>query len=498
MDRSVDPRLPVLVGVGQLNQRVDTGDEPLEPVAMMAEALRRAGEDSGAGAGLLAAADSVRVVRSLSWRYRDPGALVAAELGAAPRQSVHSAVGGNMPQAVVNRAALDIQDGRSDVVLICGAEAWRTRTTLRSEGAKPAWTSQGDDVSPAEPFGDDQPMSHDAEVALGVFLPVHVYPLFESALRAAAGRTVAEHQRVVAELWSGFSEVASSNPAAWIQQVYSPDEIGTPGPANRMVSFPYTKLLCSNNAVEQAAGLVLCSAARAGELGVPSDRWVFPLAGADAHDTPFVSNRVDLCSSPAIRHAGAAALGLAGLGIDDVAHVDLYSCFPSAVQVAAAELGLGLDRPLTVTGGLSFAGGPWNNYVTHAIATMAGRLRADGAEVGLCTANGGYLTKHSVGLYSTRPPASGRFGHGRPQVEVDREGRRELAEDWEGRVTVEAVTVAHDRDGQPETGMVALRTPDLLRAWGTTTDADAMAAMTTVECVGRPGRLGASGDFSLG
>src|SRR5262249_22302959 len=161
---------------------------------------------------------------------------------------------------------------------------------------------------------------------------------------------------------------------------------------------PYTKLLNSNNMVEQGAGLILCSVEKARALGIPQDRWVFPLAGADAHDHWFMTNRADLCSSPAIRLAGRELFETAGVGADDLAHVDLYSCFPSAVQIAAEELGLGIDRPLTVTGGMSFAGGPWNNYPMHGIATMADRLREDTGAVGLCTANGGYTTKHALGL----------------------------------------------------------------------------------------------------
>ena len=166
----------------------------------------------------------------------------------------------------------------------------------------------------------------------------------------------------------------------------------------------------SNNSVEQGAVLLLCSVEAAERLGVPRDRWVFPHAGTDAHDTAAVSTRGDLHSSPAIRAAGRQALALAGIGIDDIAHVDLYSCFPSAVQVAANELGLAIDdaaRPLTVTGGLSFAGGPWNNYVTHSIATMVDRLRANPGDYGMCTANGGFITKHAIGIYSSEPAPDG-------------------------------------------------------------------------------------------
>lgn len=504
--KGVDPRLPVLVGTGQLSQRVDRGEPSLEPTEMMAEALRRAAADAGcpagtgtgAGSTLLRAADSVRTVGLLSWRYRNPGALVAGLVGASPRHSIVTTAGGNSPQMLVNQAARDIASGAADVVLIAGAEAWRTRTAARGEGTKPAWVREGDDTAPAEVVGSDAPLSHPAEVARGLFMPVQIYPLFENALRAADQRPLAEHQRRLAELWSGFSSVAATNPYAWTQRAYSPQEVGTVGPENRMIGFPYPKLMNSNNSVEQAAALVLCSVERARALAIPTNRWVFLHAGTDAHDTPFLSHRQDMHSSPAIRTAGRAALDLAGVGADDLAHVDLYSCFPSAVEIAAGELGLCLDRPLTVTGGLTFAGGPWNNYVTHAIAAMADVLRGDELTTfGLCTANGGYLTKHAFGVYATSPPASGRFAYANPQADVDAATRpRVLCEEWDGPVTVESFTVMYGRDGDPETGILAVLLDDGRRAWGTTTKVDAMLAMVTDDrVVGRAGHLGPDGHF---
>jgi acetyl-CoA C-acetyltransferase len=255
-----------------------------------------------------------------------------------------------------------------------------------------------------------------------------------------------------------------------------------------MIGFPYTKRLNSNNAVEQGAAVLLCSVEAAERLGIPRERWVFPHAGSDAHDAYLTSQRGDLHTSPAIRIAGGRALELAGVGIDDIAHADLYSCFPSAVEVAANELGLGLDRELTVTGGLSFAGGPWNNYVTHAIATMVGVLRADPGSLGLVTANGGFLTKHAFGVYSTDPPAGG-FRWEAPQDEVDASSTELVpAEGYDGETTIEGYTVMHDRDGAPETGICALRTPD-----GTGRTWDVLAAMEAEEFVGRPATVDAEG-----
>jgi len=223
---------------------------------------------------------------------------------------------------------------------------------------------------------------------------------------------------------------------------------------------------------------------------------VFPHSGTDAHDHYFVSEREDLGRSPAMRLAGRKALGLAGVGVDDLAHIDLYSCFPSAVEITAYELGISTDRPLTVTGGLSFAGGPWNNYVMHSIAAMAERLRAEPAAVGLVSANGGFITKHAFGVYSTEPPAT-PFQHADVQDEVDALPKRELCEEPDGEIAIETWTALHDREGNPETGIVVGRLDDGRRAIGTSQDADVLKALVTEDLAGRRARVAPDGATEL-
>ena len=476
---TLDPRTPVIVGAGQITQRAEPADA-LEPVDLIAEAARAAAEDAKAP-GLLAAVESVRTVSLLSWRYVDPAALVARRIGASPRETAVSTMGGNSPQTLVNKTALAILRGDLDVALLGGAEAWRTRMALRKHDAKPdGWTVEPEGTPPAAVLGDELTMNSPGEAARGIVMPVQLYPIFECALRAAAGRTWSEHRDHIARLWAGFSEVAAQNPYAWVQERKTAEEIRDPSPSNRMVGFPYTKLLNSNNDVDQGAALLLTSVEAARRLGVPEDRWVFPWSGTDAHDTPFVSNRLDLRSSPGMRVAGRRALELAGVGVDDLAHVDLYSCFTSAVQIAAAEIGIPLDRPLTVTGGLTFAGGPWNDYVMHSIATMVGLLREDPGAVGLCTANGGYVTKHAFGVYSATPPPQD-FQWQDCQDEVDALGQRPSVDDHEGDVTIEAYTVMHERDGSPSVANVACLLPGGARTWATSTDLDVLAAFVSDE-----------------
>jgi acetyl-CoA C-acetyltransferase len=461
----MDPRTPVLIGYGQVNQH---DDHPgVEPVDLMVAAARAAADPR-----VLEAVDSVRVVNVLSWRYRDPGLLLAQRIRAKDATTRYTGVGGNVPQSLVNQACLDIQAGRTDLALIAGAETWRTRMRLRASGAKPSWTSQDDSVPVAVGADDGVPMAGPAEIRIKLDRPAYVYPMFEQALRIASGESQDDHRRRIGELWSQFSAVAATNSHAWSREPLSAEQIWQPGPGNRMISWPYTKLMNSNNMVDQGAALLLASADRARYLQIPSDRWVFPYAGADSHDTYAIGERAEFYTSPAIRIGGRRALELAGIGIDDAAFVDLYSCFPSAVQVAANELGLPVGdptRPLTVTGGLTFAGGPWNNYVTHSIATMAERLAANPGQRGFVSANGGYLTKHSFGVYGTKPPTH-EFRWADVQPVVDREPTRAAVVEWSGVGTVESWTTPFSRAGVPEKAFLAVRTPDDSRVLALITD----------------------------
>ena len=461
---------------------------------MMAEVARLAEAD--AGAPVLPAVDSVRVVELVSWRYPDPGAAVASQLGISPRHTMATTIGGNSPQLLVNHTALAIQRGELDVALLAGGEALSTRLRARKEGVRLAWSNTDDGAAPDDVLGDARPGTNEAEMAAGLMMPVQVYPMFENALRAAAGESIDAHQVKIAELWARFSEVAASNPYAWNPGPYSADESRTVTPENRIIGFPYTKLMNSIIEVDQAAAVLVCSVEAAERLGVPQDRWVFPHAGTGASDHYFLSERADLRSSPAIRIAGRRALELAEVPADELTHVDIYSCFPSAVQIAATELGLPLDRPLTVTGGLTFAGGPANNYVLHSIATMVERLRDDPGASGLCTGLGWYVTKHAFGVYSTRPPDDG-FRHDHTQPAVDALPRREAAVGHEGPVTVETYTVMHERDGSPSNAIAACLLDDGRRAWATTTDHDALALLEAEEGCGRAATISGAGELRL-
>jgi acetyl-CoA C-acetyltransferase len=463
---------PVLVGVAQLEQRSRNPDEIKEPLDLMLDALNVAAQDAGTSR-LLREASAVRVIRGI-WSYANPAAALRDALGCSRAETALTPIGGNCVQTVLSRSALDIQRGHTDIVLMTGAEWGYSQARARREGRR--LTTRETPGTPDLVIGDDVPMIHDAESTLGLNQPIQFYPLFENALRYARGEDVASHLARIARLWARFSDVAATNPHAWIRTPHSATEIGTPSAENRPVSFPYPKLMNSNNAVDQGAALILCSEAAARRLGIPEARWVYPWAGTDAHDHPYVSHRDNLHGSPAIRLAGRRCLELAGVAATDVELVDVYSCFPSAVQIAVHELGLDPDRSLTVTGGMTFAGGPLNNYVMHAIARLVALLREQRSARGFVTANGGFLTKHAFGVYSAMPPAT-PFRHEDLQAAVDATPRRTLAERYQGPGVIESYTVTHGPDGAPTIGFLAVRTPDERRTWARVLDPALLATM---------------------
>ena len=488
-----DLATPVLIGVAQIEQRhadpaTGVGDEPLD---MMVAAVRAAAADAECPA-LLSTVDSVRVIRGM-WPYENPAKAVAEAIGSPNAETGISTWGGNSVQSVLSASALEIQGGMRRMVVLTGAECGRTQAKARRAGVELRWrTAPG---SADRRFGEELKMRHRIEAERGIAQPIEMYPIFENAIRHARNETLPAHIERVSELWAGFSRVAANNPHAWIRDAKTAEEIRTPSTFNRPVSFPYPKLMNSNSAVDQAAALILCSTATAQQLGVPRSKWIYPWAGTEAHDTYAVSNRDNLHSSPAIRIAGARCLELAELTVDDIDHADLYSCFPSAVQVAAQELGLGEARPLTVTGGLTFGGGPLNNYVMHALARMAEVLRERPGEIGLVTSNGGFITKHAFGVYSSAPPGQ-HFRHDEPQAVVDATPTREVAPGYTGSVAIESYTVMYGADG-PNVGLAACLTDDGRRTWGNSADPAVLEAMISEEFCGRSATLQESGALAF-
>jgi acetyl-CoA C-acetyltransferase len=444
----------VLVGAAQLVQRDAEPAQALDPLAMLERVARDAAADAGAGERALRELDTIGVVDVVAWRARNPAQLLGDALGAHPARHWATAVGGEMPIALLDRIAREIAQGRVRVALAAGCNNVRSLRRARRERVKLDWRTGGE--SDPERVGVNRPGSSEREKEHGLAMPPDVYPVFENALRARRGLDFEAHRRRVGALMSRFSEVAAKNPYAWYPVARSPDEITRPSPRNRMIAFPYTKYMNAVIETDQAAAVLAMSEDAARALGVPEDRWVYWWGGARAEEQAwFASERPDMAACPALRDAASGALAQAGVGLDEIDHIDFYSCFPVAVEMACEMLGLEESDPrgFTVTGGLPYAGGPGNNYTLHSLAAMMQRLRAEPGSKGLVTGNGWYLTKHSACVLATAPREPGRAAPALAAPALER-APHPLAEDVSGPGTIEAWTVTFDRDGAPARGIV--------------------------------------------
>lgn len=472
---TVPPDTPVLVGAAAAARLPDA-------VELMATAAEAAALDAGVP-GLLAGVDRVYVARG-SWTDPDPGRSLAARFGAA---KVHSVVAelGVLQQTLVTRGCLDVAAGRADVVLVLGAEAAHSAGRVRLTAGRLGAEDRGDD-GPDEVLTPRDDILHPLEIRRGFYLPVRQYAVLESALRATDGLGLAAHTDEVAALWAGFSRVAAGNADAWARNPVGAADLAA-SDRNPMMSWPYTRSHCSRAGVDQGAALLLCTARTARRFGVRPDRWVFPVAAAESNVMTPVSARPDLARSPGFAAVGRRLTEVTGVAPADADLVDLYSCFPAAVRSQIRELGLADRADLTVTGGMTFAGGPLNNYAFQSTVKMAELLRAaePGAR-GLVTCVSGMVTKQGGLLWSTAPPPAG-FRAEDVSAEVSAaESPLPLVEDVStGTGRVAGFTVACER-GAPSRAFAVVTLADGSRTVATSTEPDLAAAMTAEEWVGHP------------
>jgi acetyl-CoA C-acetyltransferase len=453
-------RIPVIVGIGEIADHPIELTAGLEPLALLEAAVRRAAED--AGAPLLGEVDSLDVVNFLSWRYRDPEQQLAARLGIKPSHCTYGPVGGESPVRYLHQAAQRIARGETEVAAVCGAEAQSTATKAERAGIELPWTPFAHDVpEPKRGAAFQKPMA----VKLGVFRPITVYPLYEAATAAHWGQRPREALAESGELWSRYSAVAAGNPQSWMKRAVSPDAITTPTPDNRLIAWPYTKLMVANPTVNMGAALLVTSLARARAAGIAEERLIYIHGGASAEEPRDYLIRDQFYESHAQNAVLGAVLDMAGGDGRAFDAIELYSCFPVVPKMARRTLGLGADLQPTVTGGLTFFGAPLNTYMTHAACAMVRKLRG-GARLGLLYGQGGFVTKHHALVLSRQPPREALARDTSVQAEADRH-RGEVPEfvtEADGQGTVESFTVIYDRRGDVEHGVVMLRTPSNARA----------------------------------
>jgi acetyl-CoA C-acetyltransferase len=502
---AIDPRTPVLVGAALVQQRGAHPGDGGDAVHLMVEALHGAVADAGAP-GLLAAIEQVSTPEGTGG-WADPARLVAdaagvrgSRDGSAPVVTVRADVG-ILQQDLLTDACHRIGRGELDVVAVVGGEAKHRAQQAAAAGVDLAVRPEPAGCRPDRRLSPASLGVHDLEITRNAVTPATSYALMDQAVGHARGRSPEQHRQVLGARWAAFAAVAAANPHAWDRSGPDAAAVLEPTPANRMVSWPYTKLLCSQWNVDQAEALVLCSAAAAERHGVPRDRWVFPHAAATSDHAVPVLQRAQLHACAGADLATARALALAGVGPDDLAHIDLYSCFPVAVEALARPLGLadGAERPLTVTGGMAFGGGPLNNYALHALATMVPLLRADAGSFGLSTSISGFLVKQGVGLWSTSPPAAG-FRHedvssGTAAALAASDGILPVDEGHVGPATVASWTVVPGRDdpGRAVAVCDVGAGPGRARTLATSHDPDLVAAMGEGDWIGHPVHVDAHG-----
>lgn len=449
MDES---KIPVIVGVGQINDR----EERLNSVELMAAALRNADADSGGG--WLTRADTLDVVAQLSFpEFADASAPLAQMLDIAPPHCAQTRYPmGDSPVALLNQAANRIAAGEANICLVAGGEALRTAAKRAAGGKRDAVRES---AARATRGGRER---------YSIVAPTDVYPFYENACRAAWGQTLAEAQRESAEIWAGLSQVAAENPNAWLRTPYTAEQILNVSPSNRPIAFPYTKLMVANASVNQGAAFIVTSLAEAKAAGVAETRLIYVGRGAAAREPGDVMARNRVDRSLSLEASLRGALTLNGITSADLDFVELYSCFPVIPKLARRAIDWPLDKPMTVFGGLTFGGGPVGNYMSHAIASMTEALRIGGA-YGLLFGNGGFATtSHSVVL--SRDSAIASHGVQDPSVQSEADAERKpaatLLETYAGEARIRTYTVFYDRDGAAKSGVVVAETPEGERVLG--------------------------------
>src|ERR1700681_3972045 len=447
-------RIPVIVGVGEIIDRPQEIAAGLEPLILLVEALKRAEADSGGK--LLGEIASLDIVNFLSWRYQDPARQLSERIGIQPAHAYYGPVGGESPIRYLHEAAQRIARGECSVAAICGAEAQSTATKAERAGLTLPWTPFAHDVpEPKRGAAFQKPMA----VKLGVFRPITVYPFYEAATSAHWGQTPREAMAETGALWSTYSSVASQNPNAWLQRRFTSDEITTPTPDNRLIAWPYTKLMVANPTVNMGAAVLMTSLAKARAAGISEDRLIHVWGGASAEEPRDYLIRDQFFESHPQNAVLKAVMDLAGSDGRTFDAIELYSCFPCVPKMARRTLGLGPDVQPTVTGGLTFFGAPLNTYMTHAACAMVRKLRG-GGKLGLLYGQGGFVTKHHGLVLSRQAPTARLLQDTSVQAEADshRGPVPDFVTEASGKGAVESFTVIYGGKGDVEHGVVMLRT----------------------------------------
>lgn len=489
--------IPVLIGIGEVTDRPADPQDSMEPLALMAEAVRRADED--AGGGWLSRLNSLDVVGQVTWRYDDLPALLARRIGASPKHLANGPVGGETPIRLLHEAALRISQGETEVAAIVGGESMYARAKAKETGLVLPWTP----MSAKDNRYDGMIALHPVARRLGASIPAHIYPFYEVASQAHWGQTPEQAQKESGEMCAAFSRVAADNPYAWSTHAKDSGSIVTPSAINRLIAWPYTKSMVANPNVNQGAAVLICSLDRARGAGIAEDRLIYFHAGAAASEPEDYLLRDAYYHSAAQNAVLQEVLREIGKDAGAIAHLELYSCFPCVPKMALRSLGLRADTAATVAGGLSFFGGPLNNYMTHAVCAMTRQLRTGANGFGLLYGQGGFVNKHHTLILGARPAERPLAAQYSVQEQADRARGPVplLISEYDGPATLETFTILYDRTGVPAHGVAIARAPagQRLMAMVAAQDRDTLNVLTAPErsAVGLEGRVSTLADSIL-
>ncbi len=447
------PKTPIIISCSQYTQRKDS-DAHLDPLSLMIKTGRNAIKNAGVEE-IKEYIDAIYMMNINSWSYKDAPAALGSALNIIPKEKVYLPDGGNTPQMLVNRAARKISTHNLRGILIIGAESSYSLFLERKGKIKLDWPKRR---NPDYMEGELWDGINQFENKYKFKFPPLSYAVLENAVRNAAGRSIEEHRAYIGNLFQHFSEIAAKNPYAFSQKVYTAEEIINPTRNNRMICFPYTKSMCSNMFVDQSAAVLIINKPIAEELGISKTHWVYIMGGSDLKNIHEITRRPHLHTSPAAREGVKLALNQAGLELEEIDAFDLYSCFPSIVEIMKKEIGISENDPrdLTLTGGLPYSGGPWSNYSLHAIATAVEKIQKNPKLKIMVVANGGYNTKQSFGIYGKNPAAIpwNVENSSTIQDEILKNSLKDPIKKANGMLMIEGYTITYNRDQQPIEGIV--------------------------------------------
>jgi acetyl-CoA C-acetyltransferase len=475
--------IPIIVGAAQFTQRKGT-PQPLDSLSLMVKTGQEAIENTKTQK-IIDYIDAIYMVNISSWSYEDAPSELGKRLNIIPKEKIYLPDGGHSPQMLINRAAKAIASGEHRCVLVTGGEAAYSIYRLYNNIPPEHWPEK----KPPAYMNGEHWKRYDIENKYGLYWPSLTYAIFETALRSSSKHSIEEHRKYMGELFEGFSKIASKNPLSWAQKQYSADEITTPSSENRLVTYPYTKRMCANNLVDQAGAIIITNEEIAKLLNIDKKHWVYLMGGVDLKNISQVYRRPRLDDSPAVREGSQIALEQAGLKISDIDKFDLYSCFPSIVEIFIKELGIKEDDPrdLTVTGGLPYFGTPLSNYSLHAVINTVELIRTNPSLKIMVIANGGYNTKQSIGIYGNTPPKEewGTRDDSKIQDTILKQTLPEAEVQADGKLTVEGYSIIYDREGPAKRAVLLGTLENKKRALALVTEPEMLLTLENQEVVGK-------------